>query len=74
MSFYFASVNRNKRSVTLDLKRKEALDILYRLAKESDVLYAFSLEAVYVYQSQRLIETQSGEFYAGKGRRARHRI
>ncbi|KAL2006699.1 hypothetical protein VTN00DRAFT_9367 [Thermoascus crustaceus] len=38
MSFYFASVNRNRRSATLDLKRKEALDILYRLAKDSDVL------------------------------------
>ncbi|TKA80569.1 hypothetical protein B0A49_00621 [Cryomyces minteri] len=37
MSHYFASVNRNKRSITLDLKKKEALEILYELAKTSDV-------------------------------------
>ncbi|TKA76335.1 hypothetical protein B0A49_02692 [Cryomyces minteri] len=37
MSHYFASVNRNKRSITLDLKKKEALAILYELAKTSDV-------------------------------------
>jgi succinate--hydroxymethylglutarate CoA-transferase len=38
MSFYFASVNRNKRSVTLDLKKPEALDIVHKLVKESDVV------------------------------------
>lgn len=38
MSFYFASVNRNKRSITLDLKQPEALEIVYELAKSSDVV------------------------------------
>ncbi|KAG9959180.1 formyl-coenzyme A transferase, partial [Aureobasidium melanogenum] len=38
MSFYFASVNRNKRSVTLDLKKPEALKIVHKLVKESDVV------------------------------------
>ena len=35
---YFMSVNRNKRSVTLDLKSPEGLDLLRRLAAKSDVL------------------------------------
>lgn len=38
MSFYFASVNRNKRSVTLDLKKSEALEVVHKLVKESDVV------------------------------------
>ncbi|KAH0040621.1 formyl-coenzyme A transferase, partial [Aureobasidium melanogenum] len=38
MSFYFASVNRNKRSMTLDLKKPEALDVVHKLVKESDVV------------------------------------
>ena len=38
MSFYFASVNRNKKSITLDLKQPEALEVAYRLAKTSDVV------------------------------------
>jgi succinate--hydroxymethylglutarate CoA-transferase len=38
MSFYFASINRNKRSITLDLKKPEALDVVYELAKTSDVV------------------------------------
>jgi succinate--hydroxymethylglutarate CoA-transferase len=38
MSFYFASVNRNKKSITLDLKQPQALDVAYRLAKTSDVV------------------------------------
>ena len=38
ISFYFASINRNKRSITLDLKKPEALDIVYELAKTSDVV------------------------------------
>jgi crotonobetainyl-CoA:carnitine CoA-transferase CaiB-like acyl-CoA transferase len=38
-SVYFLSVNRNKRSLTLDLKAKEGLDIFYRLVKVSDVVY-----------------------------------
>ncbi|MCH7857366.1 MAG: CoA transferase [Gemmatimonadetes bacterium] len=37
-STLFLSANRNKRSIILDLKNPEAREILYRLAKESDVL------------------------------------
>jgi formyl-CoA transferase len=37
-SSYFLSVNRNKRSVVLDLKRPEAVRIAERLAMESDVV------------------------------------
>lgn len=35
---YFMSVNRNKRSITLDLKSPAGLDVLRRLAARSDVL------------------------------------
>lgn len=38
-SVYFISVNRNKKSMTLDLKAKEGLDIFYRLVGLSDVVY-----------------------------------
>ncbi|KAK5679083.1 hypothetical protein LTS10_008740 [Elasticomyces elasticus] len=38
ISFYFASVNRNKRSLTLDLKKPEALEIVRRLVKDIDVV------------------------------------
>jgi crotonobetainyl-CoA:carnitine CoA-transferase CaiB-like acyl-CoA transferase len=36
-SAYFLSVNRNKRSLTLNLKHPEAQKILHRLAKQADV-------------------------------------
>jgi crotonobetainyl-CoA:carnitine CoA-transferase CaiB-like acyl-CoA transferase len=35
---YFASINRNKRSIVLDLKRIEAREVLTRLADSADVL------------------------------------
>ncbi len=38
MSYYFAAVNRNKRSITLDLNHEEGKDIFVRLAKDSDIL------------------------------------
>jgi succinate--hydroxymethylglutarate CoA-transferase len=38
MSYYFAAANRNKRSITLDVKRKEGKKILLDLVKTSDVL------------------------------------
>jgi crotonobetainyl-CoA:carnitine CoA-transferase CaiB-like acyl-CoA transferase len=37
-STYFMSVNRNKKSITLNLKAPEGRDILRKLAKKSDVL------------------------------------
>jgi crotonobetainyl-CoA:carnitine CoA-transferase CaiB-like acyl-CoA transferase len=38
MSAYFASTNRNKRSVTVDLSRNEGQEIVRRLAANADVL------------------------------------
>jgi crotonobetainyl-CoA:carnitine CoA-transferase CaiB-like acyl-CoA transferase len=38
MSAYFASINRNKRSVTLDLKTDEGKQIVLELAKKCDVV------------------------------------
>lgn len=38
ISFYFAAINRNKRSITLDLKNPEALEVVKRLVAESDVV------------------------------------
>jgi len=35
---FFGSINRNKKSLTLDLKRPESADILRRLVERSDVL------------------------------------
>lgn len=37
-SAYFLSVNRNKRSVTVDFKSPAGLEILHRLVKRSDIL------------------------------------
>ena len=37
-SSYFMSVNRNKRSLTLDLKRPEGREVLQRLVRRSDIL------------------------------------
>ncbi|MHA1728003.1 MAG: CaiB/BaiF CoA transferase family protein [Promethearchaeota archaeon] len=37
-SSYFMSVNRNKRSLTLNLKKEETAEILEKLIKESDIL------------------------------------
>lgn len=37
-STYYLSVNRNKKSMTVDLKSPEGLNLIYELAKESDVL------------------------------------
>ncbi len=37
-SAYFLSINRNKESITLDLKRREARDVLDRLLAKADVL------------------------------------
>ncbi|MEW6274107.1 MAG: CaiB/BaiF CoA-transferase family protein [Bacillota bacterium] len=37
-SAYFLSINRNKKSITVNLKAPEGKEIIYRLAKEADVL------------------------------------
>lgn len=39
MSLYFTAVNRNKRSVALDLKSALGRDVLFRLAKQADIVY-----------------------------------
>jgi succinate---hydroxymethylglutarate CoA-transferase len=45
-SSYFLSVNRNKRSVTLNLKTKEGMDIAHRLVSTADILVENVLEFV----------------------------
>jgi len=37
-SAYFLSINRNKKSITVDLKMPEGREIIYKLAKEADVI------------------------------------
>ncbi|SMQ81795.1 formyl-CoA transferase [Bacillus sp. OV166] len=37
-SCYYLSSNRNKRSITVDLKSEEGKEIIYKLAKDADVL------------------------------------
>lgn len=39
MSLYFSAVNRNKRSITLDLKHTKGRNVLYELVKSSDILW-----------------------------------
>ena len=38
-SLYYLSINRNKRSVVLDLKQPEGLAVFYELVKKSDVVW-----------------------------------
>ena len=38
MSNYFAAINRNKRSMCLNLKHEEGRQVLYKLVKRADVL------------------------------------
>lgn len=38
VSSYFMSVNRGKKSITLNLKTQEAKEVIYRLAAKSDIL------------------------------------
>ncbi len=38
MSTYFLSVNRNKKSISIDLKKSKGLDIIYDLAKNTDIV------------------------------------
>lgn len=37
MSFYFAAINRNKRSITLDLKKSEGRQVVHKLVENGDV-------------------------------------
>ncbi|MEM3394175.1 MAG: CoA transferase, partial [Candidatus Methanomethylicia archaeon] len=36
-SAYYLSINRNKKSITVNLKSEEGIEIIYRLAERSDV-------------------------------------
>ncbi len=38
LSFYFAVVNRNKKSMTLDLKQERGREIFFKLAEKADVI------------------------------------
>src|SRR5579875_353977 len=38
LSSYFFSVNRNKKSISIDLNKKEGLEVVYRLVESADVL------------------------------------
>ncbi len=38
ISFYFIAMNRGKRSITIDLKKPQGIDLIHRLAKGCDVL------------------------------------
>jgi CoA:oxalate CoA-transferase len=38
ISSYFLSINRGKKSITLDLKKKAAKDIVFKLSKQVDIL------------------------------------
>ncbi len=38
LSFYFAVVNRNKKSMTLDLKQEKGREIFFKLAEKADVI------------------------------------
>ena len=54
---YFLGINRNKKSVTLNLKSEEGIDILKRLLKEADV---FSLVTVSItYKDGKIITQES---------------
>lgn len=38
LSHYFTAMNRGKRSITLDLKQSQAIEVMHRMAKDYDVL------------------------------------
>jgi crotonobetainyl-CoA:carnitine CoA-transferase CaiB-like acyl-CoA transferase len=38
MSAYFCAINRNKESITLNLKQEKGREILFRLVKNADVV------------------------------------
>lgn len=38
MSSYFCAINRNKRSICLDLKQTEGREMFFRLVKGTDVV------------------------------------
>ena len=61
---YFASVNRNKKSVTLDLKQAEGREIFLQLAKKSDVIVENFRRGVLERDCQRMINQQRNVFAA----------
>ena len=42
MSNYFASLNRNKLSIALDLKDSRARNVMFKLVEQSDVVWVLS--------------------------------
>ncbi|KAJ5703091.1 hypothetical protein N7488_010639, partial [Penicillium malachiteum] len=47
MSAYFCTINRNKRSMTLNLKQQTGRDVLFRLVEEADVVPITLFEIAY---------------------------
>ena len=45
-STYFLGVNRNKKSLTLNLKTDEAREIMHKLVAEADALRRFDVETI----------------------------
>ncbi len=75
-SAYFMSINRNKRSVTLNLKHEKALDILRRMLETADVVvenfrpgtmesFGFGYEAVHAFNPRLVFCAISGYGHTG---------
>ncbi|MGM0605401.1 MAG: CaiB/BaiF CoA transferase family protein [Halobacteriota archaeon] len=66
LSAYFVSLNRNKRSVTLDLTTKEGQTILHRLVEDADVFlqnFSPNKEATFGADYETLSERNEGLIY-----------
>lgn len=75
-SAYFMSINRNKRSLTLNLKHQKALDILRQMLETADVVvenfrpgtmesFGFGYEAVHVFNPRLIFCSISGYGHTG---------
>ena len=75
-SAYFLSINRNKRSVTLDLKHEKALAILRQLLETADVVvenfrpgtmesFGFAYETVHAFNPRLIFFSISGFGHTG---------
>lgn len=60
VSLYFSVINRNKRSMVLDLKSQHGKDILLKLVKGADVLYVPDSDSF----RRTGLTTQGGQLYS----------